>query len=507
MKKHLRIFIAALLLTAAAGFAAPSPSLAAVNSGVRHQVCGALSDRAKAYYGDGYDWAVLSAEAGAATDSSLTAMTGPLYLDLRRLMTETMTASVTYRNLTTYWQTTDASANGGELLFYSDDLAAKASGYINREHVWAKSHASFYQLFGGADLHHLRPEDGPVNSARSNYTFGDVVGVMDSYKTKAFAGSGETVLWYGGDKTRVEVKDDVKGDVARILLYVYVRWGQPNLCVDAPLASLPAFDSDDTANDGVRVIADVDTLLAWCAEDPVDTWEMSRNDCVQDVQGNRNVFIDYPEYAWLLFGRELPAAMATPSGEAAAAAVVPDLPFNDVPRTAYFYDAVAWAVERGITAGKTADTFAPGDTCTRGQMAAFLWRSAGSPAPVSSERPFSDVKAGAYYADAVAWAVENGITYGTAAETFSPDDTVTRAQAVAFLARTAKASPSAEENPFADVVPGAYYYDAVRWAAETGITAGTTATTFSPEKPCLRGQIVTFLYRFGEMTAAERASR
>ena len=135
-------------------------------------------------------------------------------------------------------------------------------------------------------------------------------------------------------------------------------------------------------------------------------------------------------------------------------------------------------------------------TCTRAQTVTFLWRAAGSPDPEGTNRPFSDVVEGAYYYDAVLWAVENGITSGTSATTFSPNATVTRAQNVTFLWRWAE-SPAAEQaNPFVDVAEGKYYHDAVIWAAEQGITAGTTATTFSPDDPCLRSQIVTFLYRY-----------
>ncbi len=466
--------------------------VAAANSGHRHEPCYALSGDAQSYYSGEYDWESLSDVDGIDTDNSLTAMSAPLYADLQRLMTDTMTASVTYRNLTNYWQTTDDSADTEELLFYSDDLASKSPGYINREHVWAKSHASFYEKNGGADLHHLRPEDGSVNSTRSNYIFGDVVGVLSDYKTKDF--DGKTVLWYSSADNRVEIKDDVKGDVARILLYVYVRWGQPNLCVDIPLASLPVFDSDDSDNDGVRVIEDLDTLLTWCEEDPVDTWEMSRNDLSEDVQGNRNVFIDYPEYAWLLFDREIPEDMVTPSGEAVAEGVG----FVDVKRDAFYYDAVKWAAKNEVTAGTKPGYFSPSAVCTRGQMVTFLWRMAGYPAACADCSDFTDVRFHDYYYDAVNWAVADGITFGTSATTFSPNQKVTRGQVVAFLSRWAGGQPSQNVNPFSDVNPDAYYFNDVLWAAENGITAGKTATTFCPDDVCSRGEIVTFLYRFSQ---------
>ena len=468
--------------------------LAAANSGHRHEPCYALSGDAQSYYSGEYAWGNLSGIDGIDTDNSLTAMSSPLYGDLRQLMTDTMTARVTYRNLTKHWVTTDDSADTEELLFYSDDLASKASGYIDREHVWAKSHASFYELNGGADLHHLRPEDRSINSTRSNYIFGDVVGEPENYKTKNFVG--KTVLWYSSSDNRVEVKNDVKGDVARILLYVYVRWSQPNLCVDVPLAALPTFDSDDSKNDGVRVIEDLDTLLTWCENDPVDTWEMSRNDLSEDVQGNRNVFIDYPEYAWLLFDREIPEDMVTPSGEA----VERGIGFFDVKKSAFYYEAVKWAMKNKVTAGTAPRFFSPTAVCTRAQMVTFLWRMLGSPEACADCSDFTDVPFDKYYYSAVNWAVADKITYGTSATTFSPDQKVTRGQVVTFLWRAANMpEPTSATTSFSDLKTDAYYRKAVLWAAENGITAGKTATTFCPDAPCSRGEIVTFLHRFSNI--------
>lgn len=172
------------------------------------------------------------------------------------------------------------------------------------------------------------------------------------------------------------------------------------------------------------------------------------------------------------------------------------LPFTDVKSGAYYYDAVLWAVENKITAGTTATTFAPNDTCTRGQIVSFLWRAKGKPEPTSTVNPFTDVKEGDYFYKAVLWAVENGITSGTSATTFSPNAGCTRGQVAAFLWRAeGKQAPSSDSNPFTDVKPGAYYYNAVLWAVENKITAGTSATTFSPDATCTRGQIVSFLYR------------
>ena len=170
------------------------------------------------------------------------------------------------------------------------------------------------------------------------------------------------------------------------------------------------------------------------------------------------------------------------------------LPFTDVPQDAFYYDAVQWAVHNGITTGTSATAFQPDASCTRAQVITFLWRAAGAPAPKDTGSPFSDLPANAYYTDAVLWAVENGITTGTSATTFRPDDTVTRGQAVTFLYRAAGA-PAASGSSFADVSDGAYYSNAVTWAAANGITTGTGNNCFLPNSDCTRAQIATFLYR------------
>ena len=172
-----------------------------------------------------------------------------------------------------------------------------------------------------------------------------------------------------------------------------------------------------------------------------------------------------------------------------------DMSFTDVADKAYYRDAVEWAVENGITKGTTATTFSPNATCTRAQAVTFLWRAAGSPAPKPAAMPFADVPVGSYYYDAVLWAVENGITKGTSDTTFSPNMTCSRAQIVAFLWRSKKSPAAGTANSFADVKSTAYYADAVLWAVKENITKGTTSTTFSPDADCTRAQIVTFLWR------------
>lgn len=168
--------------------------------------------------------------------------------------------------------------------------------------------------------------------------------------------------------------------------------------------------------------------------------------------------------------------------------------FYDVPNNAYFYEAVKWAVENGITTGVGNDLFAPEQPCTRAQIVTFLWRAAGSPEPKGAASGMTDVVSGSYYEKAVAWAIENGITTGTTTSTFSPDVTCTRAQAVTFLARALKAK-AASAAEFSDVPTGSYFADAVAWAAANGVTEGIGGGLFGSDNDCTRGQIVTFLYR------------
>ena len=174
----------------------------------------------------------------------------------------------------------------------------------------------------------------------------------------------------------------------------------------------------------------------------------------------------------------------------------PKNPFKDVSENDYFYDAVLWAVDKDITSGTSATIFDANKNCTRAEMVTFLWRAVGKPEPTNRMNPFTDVKEDSYYYKAVLWAVENGITKGTSDTTFSPNDTCTRGQTATFLYRYAGSPAVSGRNYFNDVNETDYYYDAVVWAASEGITAGTSATTFSPADFCTRGQIVTFLYRY-----------
>ncbi len=169
--------------------------------------------------------------------------------------------------------------------------------------------------------------------------------------------------------------------------------------------------------------------------------------------------------------------------------------FYDVSGTAYYAAAVAWAVDHNITKGTSDTTFSPDAGCTRGQVVTFLWRAAGCPEPKSSRNPFVDVSRSAFYYNAVLWAVEQGITKGMSAGKFAPDAVCTRAQVVTFLWRANGAPRTVGDWPFEDVSAGQYFAEAMLWALTNGVTNGTSSTTFSPNATCTRGQIVTFLYR------------
>ena len=175
-----------------------------------------------------------------------------------------------------------------------------------------------------------------------------------------------------------------------------------------------------------------------------------------------------------------------------------DVPFTDVPADAWYAQPVQWAVENGITSGTGAGTFSPDMACTRAQIVTFLWQAAGRPQPAGSGNPFADVKESDYFYTAVLWAVEQGITAGVSEDSFAPYATVTRGQTVTFLYRAAGSPAVTEDGSFADVEDGAWYADAVAWAAAQGITAGVSADAFGPNASCTRAQIVTFLYRFME---------
>ncbi len=287
----LTVVICLLLSFTVTSFAAPETYSQAKNSGTRDEVCTTFDGTsALSYYTGSYSYENLS---------SLSE--NQLLTSLRTLMTETHKRITNYDNCRDYADETDCDKGSGNIITlytsYSTSYSAYNSGSgWNREHVWPKSLGGFGESGAGADLHHIRPSENKTNSNRGNKRYGNVSGGSTS--------KGNMSGLVGGtyDSNYFEPLDNVKGDVARICLYVYVRWG----------------GTYSKSNSLTNVFKDIDTLLEWCALDPVDTWEMGRNEVVYGIQGNRNVFIDYPELAWLMLGEEVPEDMETPSGMSAS---------------------------------------------------------------------------------------------------------------------------------------------------------------------------------------------
>ena len=294
LKRALYLVVALCLVLSfafSAFAAAPTTYSTEKNSGERDEVCTTLSGTsADEYYTGSYTYDNLSSLSESALLSSL-----------RTLMTSTHSYKSSYNDCRDLAPITDCENEGNKIVTLYTSYNTSSGEYNggngwNREHVWPKSLGGFETSGPGSDLHHIRPTENRTNSNRGNLKYGDVSGG----KTSTGNLSGDVGGTYGGGY--FEPLDNVKGDVARICLYVYVRWGG---------------DSSYSCGSITKVFGNVDTLLEWCEMDPVDTWEMGRNEVVGDIQGNRNVFIDYPELAWLLFGEDIPDDMVTPSGEAA----------------------------------------------------------------------------------------------------------------------------------------------------------------------------------------------
>lgn len=282
------ILILSSVVPVSAASTEPSSYSTQYNSGHRGVVCTTLDGTsADDYYTGSYTY-----------DSLEELSSSELLTALRSLMTSTHTYISSYDDCHYKADRTDCQDGDGTVLLLYTSYAATMSQWNgwNREHVWPKSLGGNTTTGGGADLHHIRPSDASVNSSRGNKKYGE----SGSDATSKY-GNNPATGYLGGtyNSTYFEPLDCVKGDVARICLYVYVRWG-----------------SNWGATSITSVFQSVDLLLEWCELDPVDTWEMGRNEVVESIQGNRNVFIDYPELAWLLFDREVPDDMVTPSGEA-----------------------------------------------------------------------------------------------------------------------------------------------------------------------------------------------
>lgn len=338
------------------------------NTGSRHTKATSLSPQAVNYYTDEVKEYITDSNVyGTFVDlqdnnlsngngTSYDAMqNNDLFDTLYNIMSTTHTHAVSYpsygkNSLAHYWLTTDTSYDNendgrGVYTFFYEDVDCFNHEHMQREHIWPKSKASFLMKtgLGGSDLHHLRPAYGKVNNIKSNWGFGSIKTQTSETGYTYNSGwynkrvvnwpSGTPSLWRADTKengktyTFIDVKDDIRGDVARILLYVYTRWKQPNLYSDITTTDdegnivpdtsrLPELDPDDSKDTGERIIQSKQVLLDWMKNDPVSEWEMQRNDYTQKIQGNRNVFIDYPELAWLLFDETPPSNMDTPSGMA-----------------------------------------------------------------------------------------------------------------------------------------------------------------------------------------------
>lgn len=304
MKRSLSCLLLLAMLLSLLTFSAPSEVFAAgdqpasysdtYNSGTRDVVCTTLSGTGAAdYYTGNYTYANLS---GQIEDT--------LLQSLRKLMTDTHKKTSSYNDCRDMAVNTDCQNGDGTVVLLYTSYVSSRSEYNgwNREHVWPQSLGGGNTSGGGADLHHIRPSDAVVNSTRGNKKYGNANG------GSAVNGSNPASGYLGGYSGNgyFEPLDNVKGDVARICLYVYVRWGS-------------AWGADSIT----KVFQSVDVLLEWMELDPVDTWEMGRNEVVEAYQGNRNVFIDYPELAWLLFGEDIPANMSTPSGGSGSGSSTP----------------------------------------------------------------------------------------------------------------------------------------------------------------------------------------
>ncbi len=279
------VFVTITIPTQGAGSTQPTQYSSQYNSGQRGVICTTLDGTsASSYYTGSYVYDQLSGKSKDAIQSSLST-----------LMRSTHTYISSYDDCHNLADRTDCQNEDGSVSLIYTSYSATMSQWNgwNREHVWPKSLAGDTTTGGGADLHHIRPADAVVNSTRNNNKYGNVAS-----GAKAVYGSNPASGCLGGYYADgyFEPLDNVKGDVARICLYVYVRWGD-----------------DWGATSITKVFPSVDVLLEWMELDPVDTWEMGRNEVVQDIQGNRNVFIDYPEYAWLIFGEEVPDDYVTPS--------------------------------------------------------------------------------------------------------------------------------------------------------------------------------------------------
>ena len=310
-------------------------------------------------------------------------------------------------------------------------------------------------------------------------TVTDEENVIDGGKVRVDCGANTvTVPVYAMDSTNGLVELAYDSD---ILTLVSAESGAVMTCVDDSENGLVRIGYADTAEIDAVVATLVFSVNAE-KNQQTDLTLTTIEDCDSTAVSEEIVSIQVPGHVWKGTGCENCDATRVN-------------PFTDVPEGSFYIDPVLWAVEKGITNGATATTFDPNGVCLRGHVVTFLWRAAGSPEPASTENPFSDVKESDFFYKAVLWAVENGITNGTSATEFSPFKECNRAQVVTFLWRAQGEPASNAEVSFSDVVAGQFYSAAVAWAVEKGVTNGMGDSTFGVNNPCNRAQVVTFLYR------------
>lgn len=303
--------------------------------------------------------------------------------------------------------------------------------------------------------------------------------------------------WYTADGTRITTNTVFTEDIT-----VYANWSK----IDTP--SNPSYNDNDSSDSDPTYSITVPSHITGGTVKVTPTSSCERQRVTVTVKAN----LGYELNQLIVTDRKGNELKLTDKGDGKYTFTMPDskvtvdvsfiaiaevptvVAFTDVPSGAYYFDAVAWAVKKGVTSGVSATMFSPDSNCTRAQIVTFLWRAAGSPV-MGGNCQFTDVASGSYYYDAVQWAIVQGITAGTSATTFRPDATCTRGQAVTFMYRAAGSPVVGESSAFADVSGDAYYTNAVQWAVSKGVTAGTSTTTFSPDSNCTRAQIVSFLYR------------
>ncbi|MBQ4088007.1 MAG: S-layer homology domain-containing protein [Clostridia bacterium] len=306
------------------------------------------------------------------------------------------------------------------------------------------------------------------------------------YDIKDDAGA---ISWYEDGKYMHDTDAFKAGKTYSVELYVdavRVGWDDVVTFAETPVVTLNGFTVD--AND-VRRINDTTVALTYT----FPTLEEEKTEEPEKPQETEKPSqTEKPSESEKPSGTDKPSQTEKPENTGKPA-------FTDVPKGEYYYEPVMWAVENGITSGTGANTFSPNSNCNRAQVVTFLHRMIGSPEPAEVYMPFMDVAEISFYYKPVKWAVGSGITGGTSENTFSPDMPCTRAQVVTFLWRTAGQPQSVgKNNKFIDVAENSFYYDAVLWAVENGITGGTGENTFSPDAPCTRAHVVTFLYRFSK---------